>query len=407
MTTTIIIIAAILILGILLLLLRVQVLLSVMNGTYQKRVGKSNKVNGFLFLVFLIVGFIAFVWSYSSASAHFLPESASLHGLSVDKMFWVTMFILTLAFLITHFFIFFFAYKYQYSEDRKAYFYPENHKLEIVWTVIPAIVLSIMVFYGWKEWAKITSPAPKDSVVLEVMGRQFTWACRYPGPDGELGPNDFRLIDATNVFGLDFKDKRSLDDFAPTEIHIPKGKPVLFKIRSRDVIHSVFAPHFRLKMDAVPGMPTQFWFVPIKTTREMRDELGNPNFNYEIACAEVCGRGHFAMKYKIVVDEPEEFENWKLKQKSIAEVNADYVKGILAKNALSTTYESMDGSTDSTNAQMNSIREVSDTTSADSTLQKNKTSIDSTVNGIGNMPNPSDSSAKDLVDTTGVKTSVE
>jgi cytochrome c oxidase subunit 2 len=100
----------------------------------------------------------------------------------------------------------------------------------------------------------------------------------------------------------------------PRELHIPVGKPVEFRIRARDVLHSVFAPHFRLKMDAVPGMPTRFWFVPTKTTAEMRIETGNPDFNYEIACAEVCGRAHFSMRLIVVVEEPEEYEKWKAEQ---------------------------------------------------------------------------------------------
>lgn len=326
MVTTIIIIAAVLILAILFLLLRIQTLISVMRGSYQERVGQSNKVHALLFLIFLVTGIIGFVWITLYSRQYYLPEAVSVHGVRTDRMFWVTMGILSFAFIVTNIFLFVFAYKYQYKEGNKAYFYPENHKLEVVWTVIPAIVMSILVFYGWKEWSAITAPEPKDSEVVEVMGKQFAWQVRYPGPDGQLGAHDFRLIDETNVFGLDFTDESSLDDFTPPEIHIPKGKPVLFKIRARDVLHSVYAPHFRLKMDAVPGMATKFWFVPTKTTRQMRDELGNPNFNYELACAEICGRGHFAMRFLIVVDEPEVYEEWKNSQKTFAALNLDYVK---------------------------------------------------------------------------------
>jgi cytochrome c oxidase subunit 2 len=298
-----------------------------MRGSYQQRVSSTNKLNAVLLLVFLIAGVIGFIWITVSASENYLPDPVSEHGVRTDRMFWITMGILSFAFIVTNFFLFVFAYKYQYKEGNHAYFYPENHKLEIVWTVIPAIVMSVLVFYGWKEWSAITAPEPKESEVIEVMGKQFAWQVRYPGPDNKLGAHDFRLIDETNAFGIDLRDKASLDDFTPSEIHIPKGHPVLFKIRARDVIHSVFAPHFRLKMDAVPGMPTKFWFTPTKTTQEMRDQLGNPDFNYELACTEICGRGHFAMRYVIVVDEPEQYKAWKESQKSFVAQNIDYAKG--------------------------------------------------------------------------------
>lgn len=333
MVTSVIVIAVLLILAILFLLVRIQTLISVMKGSYSKRVSSSNKLHATLFIIFLIVGVFSFFWISSVASTDYLPEAVSEHGLRTDRLFWMTMGILVFAFIVTNTFLFLFAYRYQYKEGNKAYFYPENHKLEIVWTVIPAIIMSILVFYGWKEWSSITKPEPAESEVIEVMGKQFAWQVRYPGPDGKLGSHDFRLIDATNVFGLDFNDKNSMDDFTPPELHLPKGKPVLFKIRARDVLHSVFLPHFRVKMDAVPGMPTKFWFVPTKTTREMREELGDANFNYELACTEICGRGHFAMRYVVVVEEPEEYEAWKEEQKAFSEMNSDYVNEFIAANS--------------------------------------------------------------------------
>ena len=109
---------------------------------------------------------------------------------------------------------------------------------------------------------------------------------------------------------------------------LAKGKPVLFKIRARDVLHSVFAPHFRLKMDAVPGMPTKFWFVPTVSTEEMRAKTGNPEFNYEIACTEICGRGHFSMRMLVVVDDEETYKKWKLSQEAWLKQNPDYLKKV-------------------------------------------------------------------------------
>lgn len=325
MTGLLIGIAAVLVFAILLLIFRVQTLVKVMKGSFNDRVSSSNGFHALGLLLFLIIGLGLFFWYSSVASAHYLPRAASDHGVRTDLMFWITMAVLTFAFVMTNVFLFVFAYKYQYKEGNKAYFYPENHKLEMIWTVIPAIVMAVLVFYGWKEWSAITKDAPKESVVVEIMGKQFAWQVRYPGKDLAFGDYHFTKIDASNEFGIDFNDKASYDDFLPTELYVPKGQPVLLRIRARDVLHSVFAPHFRLKMDAVPGMPTKFWFTPNKTTVQIREELGNPEFNYEIACTEVCGRGHFAMRYVIKVVEPEEYEEWFASQKSFVEMNKEYV----------------------------------------------------------------------------------
>ncbi|MFN3403566.1 MAG: cytochrome c oxidase subunit II [Cytophagaceae bacterium] len=318
-------ISIVLILAILFLIFRISTFINVMKGGYTRRVGYSNRVNAFLLLAFWIIALIGFFWFSNYSQQFYLPQSVSEHGLVTDKMFWVTMAILVAAFIVTNMFLFYFVFKYQYREGKKAYFYPENHKLEFVWTVIPAIVMAILVYFGWRTWSDITRPAPEDSEVVEIMGKQFAWQVRYPGQDKEFGRYNFRLIDPTNEMGLDIKDPKTKDDFIPSEIHIPKGRNVLFRIRARDVIHSVFAPHFRLKMDAVPGMPTKFWFKPLKTTAEMREQLGNPKFNYELACTEICGRGHFAMRFVIVVDEPEDYAKWYASQKAWTDMNMEYV----------------------------------------------------------------------------------
>lgn len=314
-------IGILLIVLILFMLFRIGTLLDVVKGTGEKTVTKSNKVNGLLFFVFLVVGFGSiFVYSYVYFDDYNLPL-ASEHGADTDYLFWVTMVITGVVFFITHILLFVFPMKYSYNEKRKALFFPENHKLELIWTVLPAIVLSVLIFSGLKVWGEITSKAPEDAEVIEILGQQFAWTPRYPGADNKLGEFDYRLISVDNKMGVDFSDDGSYDDFIPREIHLPKGKPVLFKIRARDVIHSVFAPHFRVKMDAVPGMPTSFHFVPTKTTQEMRDETDNQEFNYELACAEICGVGHFAMRMIIVVDTPEDYEKWKSEQMSLVAQN--------------------------------------------------------------------------------------
>lgn len=327
------IVGGIFIVALLALVYRILSLIDVAKNSESKRVGFSNTVNAFLFIVFFVVGFGGIAWYSGIASENYLPVSASDHGLLTDRLFWITTAIVFVAFFLTHVLLFFAPFLFRFQEDRKALWFPHSNKLEVAWTVVPAIVLTVLVLSGYKVWSDITSPAPKDRVEVEIMGKQFNWQVRYAGKDGVIGKYDFRKIDATNAMGMDFaNDKANFDDFTPNEIHIPKGKNVLLKIRARDVLHSVFMPHFRVKMDAVPGMPTSFWFVPNKTTAEMRAETGKPDFNYELACTEVCGSGHFAMKFKIIVDEPAEYEKWYASQEAWAVSNKDYIKTLNLKD---------------------------------------------------------------------------
>ena len=322
----IIAIAVILILAILLAIFRVTTLVGVAKGDAQKPAPTNNKLNAALMLAFLIIGgAAAFYYSFGGLDESFVQPIASEHGEITDRLFWITMAITGFAFILTQIFLFGFAYKYQYKKESKAHYYPDNHKLEYLWTAVPAVVLAVLILSGWFAWRDITATPPENSEVVEIMGYQYAWAVRYPGADKKLGDYDFQKIDVTNQMGIDFDDQASFDDFIPTEIHIPKGKPVLLKIRARDVIHSVFMPHFRLQMNAVPGMQTHFWFVPSKSTEDMRQETGNPEFNYELVCNKICGKGHFAMRYIVVVDEPAEYEEWYASQTAWLKQNDDYL----------------------------------------------------------------------------------
>ena len=307
---------------------RIQTLVSVVKGSDKKIASGSNKVNAILFIVFLVGASILMFWYSIKEFDNYQLPIASEHGVVTDSLFWITMAITGVVFLITHVLLFIFPYKYQYSEKRKASFYPHNNKLEVIWTAVPGVVLAGLVISGWMAWSDITAPAPENAHIVEIMGSQFNWDIRYPGKDQVLGDYDYRLITATNAQGIDFNDKNAIDDFTSPVVVIPKGEPVLFKIRARDVLHSVFAPHMRLKMDAVPGMPTRFWFVPTKTTAEMREETGNPEFNYEIACAEICGRRHFSMRRVIEVVEPEAYQKWFAEQKTFIQNNPALAAGI-------------------------------------------------------------------------------
>ncbi|MDF2159194.1 cytochrome c oxidase subunit II [Algoriphagus sp. CAU 1675] len=320
-------VGVLLLLSIIWMVYRIQTLVSVVKGSDKKIATGSNKVNAILFIVFLVaIGALMFWYSIKEFHNYHLPIGSE-HGVVTDRLFWITMAVTGVVFLITHVLLFIFPYKYQYKEGRKASFYPDNNKLEVIWTAVPGVVLAGLVISGWMAWSDITAPAPEKAHVIEIMGYQFAWDVRYAGKDNVLGDHDYRLITASNGHGIDFTDKNSLDDFPAPKIVIPKGEPVLFKIRARDVLHSVFAPHMRLKMDAVPGMPTRFWFVPTKTTEEMRAELDDPEFEYEIACTEICGRGHFSMKKVIEVVEPAAYQKWLTEQKSFIQMNPALAKG--------------------------------------------------------------------------------
>ena len=331
MLNIIVIAAIVLILVILFAIYRVSSLVDIIKGESHNKVSSANGFQGTLMLLFLIFGLIGgFYYSFGGLDDDFILPVASEHGVVTDKLFWWTMGITGFVFVVTQIFLFGFAWKYQHRENQVAYYYPHNNKLETIWTIIPAIVLAILVFTGWKAWVDITGESPEGSEVVEIMGYQYALAVRYPGADSKLGEYDYRKIDATNQMGIDFADRASFDDFIPREIHVPKGKPVLFKIRARDVIHSVYQPHFRLQMNAVPGMPTQFWFVPTKSTADMQAETKNPDFQYELVCNKICGKGHFAMRYIIVVDEPEDYKKWFDSQEPWLKQNADYLTEVPA-----------------------------------------------------------------------------
>lgn len=327
-------IGALLVLAILYMIFRIGNLVGIVKGVKRDEIDEdSNGINAWLFLAFLVFSLVGFFW-YSYAHYHeFVLPIASEHGVVTDRLFDITMGIVIFSFTIIFIGLFWFTFKYRYNKNRRASFIADNHTLEIVWTVVPAIVLALLIFSGLRAWNDITSPAKEDAEVIEVIGQQFAWTVRYPGvKDKTLGRQNYKLIDNNgNEFGLDLTDKNSFDDFKALELHLPKGKEILLKIRAKDVLHSVFLPHFRVKMDAVPGLQTHFKFTATKSTEDMRNETKNPNFNYEMACTEICGQGHFSMRLLVVVHEQAEYEAWKAKQETWLKQNPDYLKRVPAE----------------------------------------------------------------------------
>lgn len=280
---------------------------------------QNNRINAFLFLVFLVLGLAGAYWCNELFYDKTLlgKPAASEHGEKIDFMMWITLVITGVVFLLTQILLFWFAYKYQYTEKRQAFYYPHNNKLEFIWTAVPAIFLSVLVGFGLYYWFGMTKDAPKDAQIVEITGKQFNWMVRYPGKDGVLGRKNYRLTDASNgnALGVDWEDAASHDDIEATEMHLVVGKTVKLVINAQDVIHDVGLPHFRLKMDAVPGIPTTIWFTPKYTTQEMKKITGNKDFVYEISCDQMCGSGHYSMKGIIVVETQDEYNRWLAEKK--------------------------------------------------------------------------------------------
>lgn len=279
-----------------------------------------NKVNGFFMVAFLIAGLIgAYYCNELFIDKTLLVQpSASLEGEKVDSMLKLTILITGIVFILTQVLLFWFAYKYQEDKNRKVFFFPHNNTMELIWTVIPAIVLTVLVVIGLRNWYSFTGDAPKDAMIVEVTGKQFNWIFRYPGKDKIFGKKYYKNIDdaGSNSLGQVWTDEKNFDDIVASQtMYLIKNKPVRLVIGSRDVIHDVGLSHFRLKMDAVPGTPTTMWFTPIYTTKEMKEITGNPNFEYEISCDQMCGNSHYSMKGIIQVVTQAEFDAWMVGQK--------------------------------------------------------------------------------------------
>lgn len=290
----------------------------------EKVKASTNRLMAWLLVAFFLVGLYG-IWECHEMMANkMLPIPASEHGEKYEFSFKLTTIITGIVFFITQTLLFWFSFRYQSTEKRTSFFFPHNNKLEIIWTTIPAIALAVLVAIGLRSWVSMTSEAPKDAEVVEIVGKQFNWIVRYAGKDGVLGSRDFRKInDANNVLGLDWNDRNNMDDIisANGELHLVVNKPVKLIIGSRDVIHDVGLSHFRMKMDAVPGIITTLWFTPKYTTKQMKEITGNPNFVYEISCDQMCGKGHYAMRGTIVVETEAEYKAWLATQQSYYSAN--------------------------------------------------------------------------------------
>ncbi|MCD6544531.1 MAG: cytochrome c oxidase subunit II [Flavobacteriaceae bacterium] len=301
---------------------------------------KENNINGWLMLGLGVFIYALMLISMYKFKIVLLPKlSASLEGEHIDRLFIITMTLIFVVQFITQFLIYFFTFKYRGIKGRKAIFYVDSHKLEFWWTVTPTVVLSALIIYGLWTWNNVQDLSDAENpLIIEVYAKQFQWEARYAGQDNQLGLGHVNYIKGINTMGVDMSDKNSADDIPVRELHLPKGRKVIFKFRSQDVLHSAYMPHFRAQINCVPGMTTTFGFTPSVTTAEMRknedtkekinainilrkDRGDDPiEFDYLLLCNKICGASHFSMQMKIIVEEEVDFNNWLMQQKTMAQV---------------------------------------------------------------------------------------
>lgn len=312
----------------------------------------DNNVQGYLMFGFLAFLYIFSIYGLFKWGQLILGTPGSAHGQQVDNLMnisWVLIFIVQ---AVTQVLLHYFAFKYRGKKGNVALYFSDNNKLEFIWSVIPAVVLAGLILYGLYAWTNIMFvDEDEDVIVVELYAKQFGWEARYAGEDNVLGKANVRYIEGVNTLGVDLADPYAQDDITTTELHLPKGKKVVFKIRSQDVLHSAYMPHFRAQMNCVPGMVTQFAFEPIYTTSEMREmpdmveKVANINqirakksidlvakgeaaldpytFDYLLLCNKICGTSHYNMQMKIVIDTPSDFKAWLKEKQTLVQIVKD------------------------------------------------------------------------------------
>lgn len=342
---------------------------------------KDNDTQGKLLLTFGILFIASFFVMTAKWNHVLLPASASEHGLEIDFLMNLTMAIIIFVFLVTQPILFYLSYKYRGRKDRKATFISHNDKAEIIWTVVPAVVLTVVIVYGLQTWSKIMDRSNiEDAIVIELYAKQFDWTARYSGADNTLGAANVRFIGGLNSLGVISQSnygtqiadldkniassraqiaaepnaikrnkkqerlaamisKKSVftavinntapdllaaaeDDIVVRELRLPVNKTIHLNFRSQDVIHSAYMPHFRLQMNCVPGMNTDFVFKPIKTTAQMKEETGNADFEYVLLCNKICGGAHYNMQMKVIVETEEDYNKWLESQATVLASNS-------------------------------------------------------------------------------------
>lgn len=399
---------------------RVYELTSTLRGKREEQITeRDSKMNSRLMWAFPFFYFGFFLWLTMVYMPKTLPVPASEHGVWLDDLLNFNWVILIVVFFITNVLLFYFAGKYYFKKDRRAYYYPHNNKLELLWTVVPAVVMIGIIIYGLSVWNRITAAPPAGTPTVELYAQQFNWTARYPGKDGKLGATDFRLINESNPLGIvtdasiksrlaelatqveaekkklheegnylppvkvteledhikhlervagrivnlrtlmeqDIRDKGAEsqynfggDDIVVKEFHLPVNESVELVIRSKDVIHSVYLPHLRAQMNAVPGMATRIHMKPTVTTEDMRarpeiiQQVAEINaarvaggkepyqFDFILLCNKICGASHYNMQMPLVVEHDGAYKVWLAQQKGFESAEATKAEAAPAEN---------------------------------------------------------------------------
>jgi len=255
-----------------------------------------------------------------------MPPLATAHGGQIDGLIGWTHIFMAILFVGWGGFFAYVLIRFRRSRHPVAH-YPglASHATSYVEAGVLVVEMILLFAFSIPLWAARVDriPAENEALVVQVTGEQFAWNVRYAGPDGVFGKTDIKLIDVQeNSLGIDRNDPAAKDDVTTlNQLYLPANKPVIVKLRSKDVIHSFGVPEFRVKQDAIPGLTIPIWFIPNVTTAEMRTRTGNAEFQYEIACAQLCGLGHARMRGFVTVLPPEEFQKWmdeKVKEQSAA-----------------------------------------------------------------------------------------
>src|SRR5574343_259552 len=318
---------------------------------------RDNRLNAKLMLIFMILFFLGFVYLIFEYGWTGRGDAASVHGRELDWLLNLNFIVIIAVFFLTNSLLFIFAYKYVRKPGVKAFYYPHNNKLEMLWTVVSASVLAVIIILGLKNWNETTSAANKESIRIELFSKQFDWTARYSGEDNTLGRFDYKLTTDNNELALMTTETIDSAIFTmengPTGIKsletklndrklifVPEDREkmendlsrkrrlirLLYQMKARhnakidaqawddiiqkDTIHSAYFPNFRVQMNTVPGMTTRFKVTPDVTSKDMRKKKNDEKFNYALMCNKICGGAHYKMKMIVVVLPEAEYTAW-------------------------------------------------------------------------------------------------
>ena len=336
---------------------------------------RDNNLNGRMMFIFMFLLFGFFIYLTQAYGWTGRGTAASDEGVEMDWLLNLNFVIIIAIFFFTNFLLFYFTWKYVKKPGVPAYYYPHNNKLELIWTIVPAVVLAVIIILGLQTWGNLSGPSKPEAEKIELFSKQFDWTARYSGADNTLGLYDYKLTldnnelalltsntidsalnnmfnsttgirslqkllnnrdtifsDSTlNVLKMDLSRKERLyrfltqmkqhhnpkldasawDDIIQKDtLYLCKGQEYEIALRAKDVIHSAYFPHFRAQMNTVPGMATRMKFTPNMTTKEMRREKNDENFNYILMCNKICGGAHYKMKMIVVVLDKSAYKKW-------------------------------------------------------------------------------------------------